>query len=78
MYQDSVVRDAYIEFATVQPEKKSTEMTLVEDTGNAKGFAKAERNLSNRKLGTRCRGKPNRRPAHDRSGPDREHPTWLN
>ena len=53
MYQDSVVRDAYIEFATVQPEEKSTVMTIsVEDTGNAKGFAKAERNLSNRKLGT--------------------------
>ena len=51
MYRDSVIRDAYIEFASTEPGENSAELTIsVEDSGNAKGFAKAERNLSSRKF----------------------------
>ena len=51
MYRDSVIREAHIEFASAEPGKNSAELTIsVEDSGNAKSFAKAERNLSSRKV----------------------------
>lgn len=51
MHRDSVIREAYIEFASTEPGKEAAELTIsVEDSGNAKSFAKAEKNLSSRKV----------------------------
>lgn len=54
MHRDSVIREAYIEFASTEPGKEPTELTIsVEDSGNAKAFSKAEKNLSLREVASR-------------------------
>ena len=51
MHRDSVIREAYIEFASTEAGEDAAELTIsVEDSANAKSFAKAEKNLSSRKL----------------------------
>ena len=54
MHRDSVIREAYIEFASTEPGNDPAELTIsVEDSGNAKSFAKAKKNLSSRKVGSK-------------------------
>ena len=54
MHRDSVIREAYIEFASMEAGENAAELTIsVEDSGNAKSFAKASKNLSSRKVASK-------------------------
>ncbi len=54
MHRDSVIREAYIEFASTEAGEDAAELTIsVEDSANAKSFAKAEKNLSSRKVASK-------------------------
>jgi len=49
LYSDSLIRDAYIEFASTEPAKEPTQLTIsAEDSGNARSFSKANQDLSSR------------------------------
>ena len=51
VYRDSLIRDAYIEFASAEPSKEPTQLTIAaEDSGNARSFGKSDRDLSSRKI----------------------------
>ena len=54
MYRDSMIREAYIEFASREVGEDPAELTiLVEDSGDAKSFSKASKNLSSRKVASK-------------------------
>ena len=54
MHHDSMIREAYIEFASAEAGEDAAELTIsVEDSGNAKSFANAEKNLSSRNVASK-------------------------